>query len=158
MTKIEFEGRVVGRGPGRAWCFLAFPWAASEQLGTKAGASVVVTINGASIRTSAFPMGDGRHPVNVNRAFQKEAGIAPGDRVRVSVEPDTRPRTVALPTDLRACLAKDTKARLAFETLAPSHKKAYVDWVSEAKRPETRERRVRETIDRLRSGDPRFYR
>lgn len=158
MTTIEFEGRVAGRGPGLAWCFLDFPRAASEQLGTKARASVVVTINGASIRTPAFPMGDGRHQIIVNRAFRKEARIPPGDRVRVSVELDTRPRTVPIPADLRASLAKDTKAKLAFETLAPSHKKAYGDWVSGAKRPETRERRVRQTIDRLRSRDPRFYR
>lgn len=157
MARIEFEGRVTGRGPGRAWCFLDFPKEVSETLGTKARVPVVVTINRVTIRTSAFPIGDGRHQINVNKAFQKGAGIAPGDRVRVAIEVDTKPRTVTLPPDLRAALGKQGTAKAAFEAIAPSHKKAYVDWIQEAKRPETRERRVRKTLERLRGLDPRFW-
>lgn len=59
----------------------------------------------------------------------------------------------ALPRDLKALLAKAPKAKSAFDGLSPSHKKGYVDWVEEAKRPETREKRLKEAIDRLSKGE-----
>ena len=157
MAAFGFEGRVAPRGPGGAWCFLDFPKAASEKLGSRARVPVVVTINGVSIRTSAFPIGDGRHQVTVNKGFQKDAGIAPGARVRVRVEVDTRPRAVPVPSDLGKALAGNRAAKAAYDDLAPSHKKAYVDWIEQAKRPETRERRISDTLRRLTGTDPRFW-
>lgn len=157
MAKIEFLGRLEGRGPAGAWTFLDFPKSTSAQLGTRARVPVVVTINGASIRTSAFPTGDGTHQINVNKAFQRSAGILPGDCVKVSVEIDAKPRTVAVPADLETALARSPKARANFGALAPSQRKAYVDWIREAKRPETRSRRVADAARRLGQGKGRFW-
>jgi hypothetical protein len=64
----------------------------------------------------------------------------------VVIEGDTKPRAVAVPDGLNAALAKHGNAKATFEDLAPSHKKAYVDWIAEAKRPETRTKRVREAV------------
>ena len=71
---------------------------------------VVVTINGVSIRTSAVPMGDGRHQISVNKPFQTAAGVAPGDRVRVQLAVDAGPRAVAVPPDLARALARSRRA------------------------------------------------
>ena len=57
--------------------------------------------------------------------------------------------TVAVPDDLRAALDADRTAAEAFGSLPPSHRREYVEWIEEAKKPETRARRVRGTIDRL---------
>lgn len=65
---------------------------------------------------------------------------------------DSKPRTVHVPADVRTALAGSRTARVAFEGLAPSHKKAHVEWIEEAKRPETWERRAQETLERLASG------
>lgn len=54
--------------------------------------------------------------------------------------------------DLAEALDGTAGAREAFEALAPSHKKRYLWWVYEAKRPETRQRRITETVHRLLSG------
>lgn len=62
---------------------------------------------------------------------------------------DTRLRRTDVPKDLQSALAKTPKAKTTFAGLPPSHQKAYVDWIDEAKRPETRERRVTETVARL---------
>ena len=56
-----------------------------------------------------------------------------------------------VPADLRAALAADAQAECAFAALARSHKAEYLKWIAEAKKPETRARRVAETIARLRS-------
>ena len=51
-------------------------------------------------------------------------------------------RVVRLPPDFRKALDTSPKAKANFESFAPSHRKAYVGWVAEAKRPETRARRI----------------
>lgn len=52
------------------------------------------------------------------------------------------------PADLAEALARDPEADAGWLAFAPSHRKAYVRWVTSAKRPETRERRVREVVER----------
>lgn len=54
-----------------------------------------------------------------------------------------------VPPALMSALKKEPRARAAFERLAPSHRKAYVQWVSEAKREETRDRRARSAVQKL---------
>jgi uncharacterized protein YdeI (YjbR/CyaY-like superfamily) len=50
---------------------------------------------------------------------------------------------------LRAALDGNTDARQAFDVLPPSHRREYVTWIDEAKKPETRQRRIEQTIERL---------
>ena len=64
----------------------------------------------------------------------------------------TRPAPARMPADLRAALRAEPRAQALWETLAPSHRRQYLLWVTEAKRPETRERRVCETVRRLAAG------
>ena len=58
-----------------------------------------------------------------------------------------------IPQDLNDALTHDASARAAFEQLPPSHRREYVDWILEAKRAETRARRVEQTLERLRSDE-----
>jgi uncharacterized protein YdeI (YjbR/CyaY-like superfamily) len=79
-------------------------------------------------------------------------GVDAGDRVDVTMELDTEPRRVTLPADLRAALAADPTAKSAFAKLSYTHKREYVEWVEEAKRPETRARRIIATVAGAREG------
>jgi hypothetical protein len=65
---------------------------------------------------------------------------------------DRETRVVTAPKDLRKLLAKNAKARAHFDTLAFSHRKEYVVWIVEAKKPETREARLVRTIEMLSKG------
>ena len=60
--------------------------------------------------------------------------------------------TSELPPELDEALARDAGARSVFERLPPSHRREYVEWIGEAKRPATRARRVEQTLERLRSS------
>jgi len=64
----------------------------------------------------------------------------------------TRPAPARVPEDLRAAVCAEPRAQACWESLAPSHRRQYLLWVTEAKRSETRERRVRETVRRLAAG------
>lgn len=67
-------------------------------------------------------------------------------------------RPVTVPDDLAAALRRNRKARIAFETFSPSHRREYIEWITEAKRAETRERRLATTIEWLEEGKPRHWR
>jgi hypothetical protein len=67
------------------------------------------------------------------------------------------PRSVKAPADLLAALAKKPKARKTFEGFAYSHRKEYVSWIEEAKRPETRARRVAQAVEWMAEGKRRNW-
>ena len=61
------------------------------------------------------------------------------------------------PADLTRALADNKKARNTFESLAPSHKREYIEWITEAKRDETRAQRLASTLEWLGEGKPRNW-
>ena len=110
---------------------------------------VVVTVGGHTYRSTVAPMG-GASWIPLAAEHREAAGLAAGDEVTVGVELDTAPREVALPDDLAA--AFDDGVRAFFDGLAPSHRKEWVRWVEEAKKPETRATRIEKTVASLRAG------
>jgi uncharacterized protein YdeI (YjbR/CyaY-like superfamily) len=74
------------------------------------------------------------------------AGVKAGDRVEVTLELDSAPRTVDVPDDLAAALAAQPGARTAFDDLAYSVRKEHVRQVETAKAQETRERRIAKIV------------
>src|SRR5262245_18494498 len=110
-----------------------------------------VTIGGHTWRTTPGVYG-GVAYIGLNRDVRAAAGVDAGDRVRVAIELDTEPRTVTVPDDLQAALGDDRDARKAFEKLSYTHRREYVVWIEEAKRPETRARRVAGTVEGVLAG------
>ena len=66
-------------------------------------------------------------------------------------------RTLAVPKDLKLELAKNSKAKKTFEDFSYSHKKEYVQWITGAKRDETRKRRLKTAISWLAQGKPQNW-
>ncbi len=62
-----------------------------------------------------------------------------------------------VPADLAAGLRKHKKAKAAFEAFAPSHRREYIEWITEAKRPETRAKRLATTLEWLAEGKSRNW-
>jgi hypothetical protein len=126
-----------------------------EEVVTALGAGnrppVRVTIGEYTYRTTVARMG-GRFLVGVNAEHRANAGVSAGEQLDVEILPDTEPREVSVPADLAAALAQDAKASETFDRLSYTHRKEWVRWVEEAKKPETRETRVAKTVESLRSG------
>jgi uncharacterized protein YdeI (YjbR/CyaY-like superfamily) len=61
------------------------------------------------------------------------------------------------PPDLAAALKKNAKARATFEGFSPSHKREYVEWLVDAKREETRKRRLGQALEMLSEGKTRNW-
>ena len=128
------------------------PFDLEEAFG-RARPPVRVTIGGHTWRTTPGVY-DGVGHIVVNRAVKAATGVDAPDRVRVRMELDTEPRTVSLPADLRAALRQSSEAESTFRKLSYTHRREYVEWVEEAKRPATRERRIAATVERVAAGRP----
>jgi len=142
----SFRAKLTGEGPGGAWVFLKVPFDVEKEFGTRARLAVKGTINGFAYRTSIFPDGKGAHSMMVNKAMQEGAKAAAGETVAVTMAPDTAPRTVKVPKDLKAALAKNPAAAAVFDKLSYTHRKEFVEWIEQAKKPETRSARVEKTV------------
>ena len=115
---------------------------------------VVATVNGYTWRTSVTRM-KGEFLLGLSREVRDGTGAQIGDEVEVTVELDQAPREVEVPKALAAALAADPDASATFERLAFTHRKEYARWVAEAKRDETRQRRVEQAVEMIRSGQTR---
>jgi hypothetical protein len=144
---MEFES-VVELG-GKTATGIPVPDDVIAALGSSKRPPVAITINGYTYRTTAVRMGD-RFFVPLSAENREGAGVAAGDDITVDIEADTAPREVTLPEDLAA--AMDDDARSAYDALSYSHRKEWVRWVEEAKKPETRASRIEKTVSGLREG------
>lgn len=115
---------------------------------------VVATVNGYTWRTSVARMG-GEFLLGLNREVRHAAGVESGNQVNVSIKLDLVPREVEVPEALAAALAADPQAQASFEGMAFTHRKEYARWVANAKREETRQRRVQEALNLIRAGRTR---
>ena len=68
------------------------------------------------------------------------------------VEPDIEPRRVEIPVELHKALQSDQEAKTRFEKLSYTHQREYVEWIREAKREETRQKRIAKTIEKLKKS------
>jgi hypothetical protein len=106
------------------------------------------TVNGAPFRSTIAVYG-GRYLLGLNREVRETAGgVGAGDTVVIELGRDDEERTVEVPDDLRAALDADLLA--FFDSLSFTHRREYVEWIEEAKREETRRRRVEKAVELLR--------
>ncbi len=138
-----------GRGGGAV---ISIPFDVRAVYGTGGQVKVKATFDGEPYRGSIAPMGGGRHAIGVSKAIRVAIGKEVGDTVKVTLERDTEPRTVEVPGDLVAALRKSKTARERFDKLSYTHRREYARWIEEAKKQETRERRVAKAIEMLSEG------
>ena len=121
----------------------------SASIGTRGQVPVIAFINDFETEATLHPVGDGTHTLNVNSKVRHGAGVRVGDRVTVELAVDRRQREVELPEDVAAALRAAPEALAEFELYPYSHKKAYLEYVEEVKKPDARERRIRSMIEGL---------
>jgi hypothetical protein len=144
---IRFEGRLEAQGGGS---FVTVPREVSDRLGGRARIAVRGFLNGVPFRSSTMPMGDGGHCVGFRKDQRAAAGVEIGDVVVVEIDRDDEERRVNLPPELAEALAAEPRLREAFERLSYTARKERAESVRDARRPETRARRLAAILDELR--------
>jgi hypothetical protein len=152
MGSLEMTAELQARGPAAAFVL-------SEEQAQAIGDGAkrfpaTTTINGHRLRTTVTRM-RGEFLFGLSRAAREAASLEIGDTVTFTLELDEAPREVEMPPALEAALAADADARRCFDALAYTHRKEYARWIAEAKREETRERRVIQALEMIRAGRTR---
>jgi len=135
---------------GRTATGIEVPTSVVDALAAGKRPPVRVTLHEHTYRTTVARMG-GRFLVPVSAEVRKAAGVTAGDELDVGIELDDAPRTVDVPADLAAALAEAPAAAQAWEKLAYTHQKEWARSVEDAKKPETRARRIAAAVDTLRA-------
>lgn len=152
MGIIRFTTQLQKRGPAAA-VVLDDAQVATVGEGPKRF-PVVATVNGFTWQSSVARMG-GEFLLGLNREVRQAAGVEAGDEVEVTIELDVAPRQAELPPALAAALAADPTAEAAFERLAVTHRKEFARWIAEAKKEDTRQRRLEQAMEMIRAGKSR---
>lgn len=147
-----FIATIQSAGGGGA--YVEIPFDVEETFGSKRP-KVCATFDGEPYRGTAVRMGTDCHMLIILKAIREKIGKKPGDRVRVSMELDTAPRVIRPPRDLAAAMKAKPEAAAFWKALAYTHKREYVKWIEEAKRDETRQRRIAKAIAMLARGEHR---
>ncbi len=120
-----------------------------EALGGGKRAAVTVTIAKKTVRLRVGVMG-GLNLIGLSKANREELGVDIGDTVEAAIELDAATRAVDVPADAATALAK-AKLRKQFDALAFTHQKEHLRAITEAKKPETRQKRIAAMLEKLRS-------
>ncbi|HXN44409.1 MAG TPA: YdeI/OmpD-associated family protein [Xanthobacteraceae bacterium] len=148
---VRFKGVLTPTPRGGGGCLVPIPKDVAAKLGLKGFPKIQSVIAGTPYRGSLMPMGDGTFCLGVLRSIQEAAGVGFGDTITVELALDTAPRTVETPPDLAAALKRDKNAAAAWEALSYTNRKEHARGLEEAKRPETRARRLAKTLEFLKS-------
>ena len=149
MAKKAFAATIESNDTGGA--FITLPFDVEAELGSKRP-KVLATFDGVEYRGSAARMGGPDHILIIRKDIREQIGKQPGDKVKVTIEVDTTPRVVEVPKDLAAAMKGVAKAKAFWKELSYTHQREYVQWIEEAKRADTRERRIAKTIELLAEG------
>jgi len=131
--------------------FIEFPYDVEKEFGTRGQVKVLVLFDGVKYRGSLVKM---KHPcywIGVTQAIRKKIGKQAGDTVHVALQKDDKPREVEIPADFKKILSANPNIAAFFNTLSYTHQKEYTRCIAEAKKEETRQRRLNKALEMLRN-------
>jgi hypothetical protein len=157
-ARIRFRARLLQPAKpanGSPWTFLLVPKRASAQLPTRGMTAIEGLINGHPFRAVLEPDGKKGHWLKVNRKMREGAGASVGDLVTLSLGPARKEPEPRVPADLRKALADAPKARETWKASTTRARRDWILWITSAKQPVTRARRIRNACDMLATGKRR---
>lgn len=148
--KKTFKATIVREG---SMCFIPVPFDPKPLFG-KVRAPVRVTLGGYMYRSTIASMGNGPC-VPLRRSHREAAGLEGGETLRVTLELDTDERVIKPPPDLVKALKAKPPAWDRWRELSYTHQREHAEAVEEAKKPETRQRRIDGAVKMIAARPPR---
>ncbi|WP_081780132.1 DUF1905 domain-containing protein [Chryseobacterium oranimense] len=150
--KIEFTGIIKQNGSMNA-AFVEFPFSTEELFGKKGQVKIKALFDDrVEYRGSLAKMKSDCHILGLTQDIRKQLGKTFGDEVLVSLIEDKEERTIAIADDIASVFNENPDAKNLFNTMSYTHRKEYIRWIEEAKKPETRENRKIRMIEMILSG------
>ena len=148
-SKISFTAPIM-QHEGMNAGYVEFPFSVEDIFGTRGMVKVKALFDGKTeYRGIMSNMGTGCHILILTQEIRRKLGKSFGDAVLVELEHDLEKREVLIPEDVQNLLAEYPEAQAFFEKLSYTHRKEYINWITSAKREETRAKRVVVFIEKL---------
>jgi hypothetical protein len=158
-SKIRFKAKLcrpADSGKIRSWGFLVLPKNASAKLPSRGMTAIEGTLNGFPFQATLEPDGQKSHWLKVDRKLSEAAGAEAGDIVTLDIAPAAEEPEPAVPSDLRKALtAAAPKARALWSDITPIARRDWIHWITSARQPETRARRIKNACSMLAAGKRR---
>jgi hypothetical protein len=138
-----------------SWTFIILPRAASAKLPSRGMGTVAGTLNGFRFRATLEPDGRKSHWFKVSRQLRESAGAATGAVVDLEIAAMDREPQPKVPADLRRALGAAAAARTVWSALTPLARRDWIHWITSAKQPQTRARRIDNACSMLAAGKRR---
>jgi hypothetical protein len=149
MKKYKFKAKIEAGDGGGA--YVLFPHDTEKEFATRGRVPVKATFNSVPYRGSLIKYGNAQHMLPVLKAVREQIGKGPGDLIDVIVWRDDELRTLAVPPQFEK-LMKQEGLLPSFEELSYTHRKEYCSWITEAKKEETRSKRLEKALVMLKKG------
>ena len=158
-SKIRFKAKLCRSAESaktRSWSFLVLPKSASAKLPSRGMTAIEGTLNGFPFQATLEPDGQKSHWLKVYRKLSEAAGAQVGDAVTLDIAPAAEEPEPAVPSDLRKALAASApKARALWSDITPIARRDWIHWITSARQPETRARRIKNACSMLAAGKRR---
>jgi hypothetical protein len=155
-TAIRFKAKLLRPAESEKDAFLILPKNASAKLPSRGMSAIEGTINGFPFQATLEPDGQKSHWLKVDRKLREAAGADAGDVVSLEIAPTAEEPEPPVPADLRKALASAApKARVLWSDITPIARRDWIHWISSAKQPETRTRRIKNACSMLAAGKRR---
>jgi hypothetical protein len=151
MKQYKFTAKIQAAGVGTGGACVLFPYDVEKEFGTKGRVPVKVTFDGVPYTGSMIRYGAPQHMLPMLKAIREKIGKGVGETVAVVVWKDEAERVLVIPAAFKSVLKKEGLLP-GFEKLSYTHRKEYVRWIEEAKKEETRERRLEKSVAMLKKG------
>ena len=158
-SKIRFKAKLLRPAENEkpdSWTFLVLPKNASAKLPSRGMTAIEGTINGYPFQAVLEPDGQKSHWLKVERKLREASGADAGDVVTLEIVPATAESEPTAPADLRKALAAAApKTRKLWSDITPNARRDWIHWMTSAKQPETRARRIKNACSMLAAGKRR---
>jgi hypothetical protein len=155
---ICFKAKLLRPAPPEktaSWMFLTLPKDATAKLPSRGMTAIEGTINGVAFSAMLEPDGQKGHWLKVDRRLREAAGADAGDFVTLEIAPAGEEPEPQVPADLQKALAAAPPACALWSDITPKARRDWIHWITTAKRPETRARRVENACSMLAAGKRR---
>jgi len=143
----NFEAKIEQHGKQDA-AYVIIPFDVKEVYGMKR-VKVKASFDGYKYRGLIVNMGTGSHILGLTKEVRNSIGKSFGEIVQVAVEVDTEERTVDVPLEFSNFFKSHPQEKEFFDSLSYTNRKEYANWIKEAKKAETKERRINSAMDKL---------
>lgn len=141
LQPVLFTAIIKQNGEMNA-AFVEFPFSTEELFNKKGQVKIKALFDGkVEYRGSLAKMNSDCHILGLTQETRKQLGKTFGDEVSVSLIEDKEERVVEIADDIAFVFDENPDAKLLFDKMSYTHKKEYIRWIEEAKKPETRENR-----------------